>query len=199
MGSIGEHGFDKCKPPVCAEDIDITIVSKICTDDKVLHIEWIVTDKYGRDIDSNIIQWSCDSKNFNNMANPENSTQPYKTSFDISDCEGVVYFRVKIRIGSGFFYGEEEVTNNSECLAPSTTAVRASWCGDCPDIVTTPPSYMLYARTSTIPSYPVYFSFDGLCWHIDDNDTEIFVDNLLEGSILTDIENIYDSCDNCCE
>ena len=100
MGTIGEHGFEKCEPPVCAEDIDITVSSMICTQDQVLHIEWTVTDKYSRDLGSNIIQWSCDNKNFDNTANPENSTQPYKTSFDISSCEGVVYLRVKIRIGS---------------------------------------------------------------------------------------------------
>ena len=199
MGTIGEHGFEKCEPPVCAEDIDITVSSMICTQDQVLHIEWTVTDKYSRDLGSNIIQWSCDNKNFDNTANPENSTQPYKTSFDISSCEGVVYLRVKIRIGSSFFYGDEETTNNSQCLAPSDTAVRSSWCGDCEATVSTPPSYMLYARTSTIPSYPVYFSFDGLCWHIDDNNTEVFISDLPEGYVLTDINSVYDSCDDCCE
>jgi hypothetical protein len=199
MGTLEEHGFDQCLPPVCAEDIDITVNSTICTDDEVLHIEWTVTDKYGRDIDSNVIQWSSDNRNFDNIANPEDVTQPYKTSFDISGSVGITYFRVKIRIGTSFFYGDEEATDKSECLTPSNTAVIAHWCGDCPDIITTPPSYMLYARTSTIPSYPVYFSFNGLCWHIDNNETEISIDSLSEGSVLTDIENIYESCDNCCE
>ena len=111
----------------------------ICTEDQVLHIEWTVADKYGRDIESNIIQWSCENRNFDNTANPENTTQPFKTSFDISTCVGIVYFRVKIRIGTSFFYGDEEATNNSECLSSSSTAVRASWCGDCPDTVITPP------------------------------------------------------------
>jgi hypothetical protein len=198
MGTIEEHGFNKCEPPVCSEDIDITVASVICTEDQVLHIEWTVTDRYGRDIESNIIQWSCENRNFDNTASPENTTQPYKTSFDISSCVGVVYFRVKIRIGTSFFYGDEEVTNNSECLSPSTTAVRASWCGDCADTIITPPSYMLYARTSTVPSYPVYFSYDGLCWYIDDNDTEMSIVDLSEGSILTDIETVYDSCEDCC-
>ena len=45
MGTPEQHGFDKCNPPVCAEDIDITINSMICTQDQVLHIEWTVTDK----------------------------------------------------------------------------------------------------------------------------------------------------------
>ena len=58
---------------------------------------------------------------------------------------------------------------------------------------------MLYARTSTIPSYPVYFGFDGLCWHIDDNNTEVIISDLPEGYVLTDIESVYDSCDDCCE
>ncbi len=199
MGTIEEHGFNKCLPPICSNDIDITVNSMICTEDKLLHVEWTITDRFDRDIGSNIIQWSCDNKDFDNVANPENSTQPFKTSFDISSCEGVIFLRVKIRIGTGFLYGEEESTNNSECLAPSSMAIRASWCGDCPETITTPPSYVLYARTSTIPSYPVYFGFDGLCWHIDDNDTETLISNLSEGSVLTDIEDIYDSCDDCCE
>ncbi len=198
MGTLEEHGFDQCEPPICSEDIDITVNSTICTEDQVLHIEWTITDQYDRDIESNIIQWSCENRDFNNTAEPENTTQPHKTSFDISGCAGVVYFRVRIRIGASFFHGEEEVTNNSECLSPSNTSVRAFWCGDCADTVVTPPSYMLYARTSTIPSFPVYFSFDSLCWHIDDDDTEILISDLPEGSILTDIVNIHDSCEDCC-
>jgi len=199
MGTLEEHGFNKCNPPVCSEDIDITVASIICTEDNVLHIEWTVTDRYSRDIELNVIQWSCENRNFDNTAIPDNTTQLYKTSFDISNCDGVIYFRVKIRIGTSFFYSDEEVTNNSECLSPSTTAVRAFWCGDCADTIAVPPSYMLYARTSTIPSYPVYFGFDSLCWYIDDNDTEISIVDLSEGSVLTDIETVYDSCENCCE
>lgn len=199
MGTLEQHGFDQCDPPICAEDIDITIVSKICTGDEVLHIEWTVTDKYDRDIDFNTIQWSCENRNFDNTADIENSTQPYKASLDMSSCNSIVFFRVKVRIGTSFFYGDEEAFSVDLCSSDTETAIRAFWCGDCPDTVETPPAYMLYARSSTIPSYPVYFSYDGLCWHIDDNDTEILILNLSEGSILTDIVNIYDSCEECCE
>ena len=34
MGNLNAHGFDQCMPPVCAEDIDITVNSMICTDDQ---------------------------------------------------------------------------------------------------------------------------------------------------------------------
>ena len=198
MGTLDTHGFDKCQPPVCSEDIDITVSSMICTEDQVLHIEWTVADRYDRDFGLNIIQWSSDNKNFDNIANLENATQPYKTSFDMSSCVGVVYLRVKIRIGTSFVYGEEESFSVNICSSDTETAVRASWYGDCPDTATTPPSYMLYARTSTISSYPIFFSYGGLCWSVNNNDSEIPVSDLPVSSILTDIDVTYDSGSNCC-
>ena len=72
MSILEEHGFDKCEPPICSDDIDITILNKTCVTGKILHVEWTVTDKYDRNLGSNVVLWSCDGENFN-TATPNNN------------------------------------------------------------------------------------------------------------------------------
>ena len=33
----------------------------------------------------------------------------------------------------------------------------------------------LYVKTSSIPSYPVYFEYDGFCYHIDSDEYEVLI------------------------
>ena len=198
MGILNTHGFDQCTPPVCAEDIVITVTSVICTGDDIVHAEWTVSDRHNRTLNLNSVEWSCDNQNFNNTAYPENDTQPYKTSFNVSSCSGVIWLRVKIRIGTSIFKGDTENISVSECVAAEDFAVKANWCGDCPDTIGSPPAYVLYARSSSIPSFPVHFTYAGLCWNINNSNSEILIADLPIGSILTDVSNTYSSCNDCC-
>jgi len=202
MGTLDTHGFDQCQPPVCPVDITIDIIESGCVSNDTLYVRWNIVDNTGTNLldqlDLNYLIWSCDSQDLDNISNPTNSTQPYETSLDVSNCSGVIYFQVKISIGATFFTSNIESFSTSNCLPVGQTAVRASWCGDCHDIIETPPAYMLYARSSSIPFYSIYFSYAGLCWYIDDDSTEMLITSLPEGHILTDIDITYTSCDNCC-
>ena len=203
MAIIGDtHGFNQCQPPICPTDIIIDIIETECVSNNTLYVRWNIIDNTGGNLldklNTNTLTWSCDNQDLDNVVSPTNTTQPYETSFDVSGCPGVIYFQIKISVGTTFFKSSIESFSTSDCNSLGLTAVRASWCGDCPDTVGTPPSYMLYANSSSISSYPVYFSYGGLCWKILDNSSEMLIEDLPEGAILTDIDLTYSSCNNCC-
>ena len=192
-------GFDQCDPPVCSEDVVITIISMTCTSYKTLYVKWVVTDPNNRTINSNYIAWSCDNKNFDNTSYASNDSINYITSFDISSCSGIIYLKVKIKIGITFIESDVETFNTELCGSDGVNdAVPSIWCGDCPDVVSIPPEYTLYVRASTIPSLPVYFGYGGFCWYITSDDNKILIEDLPVGGILTDADNTFSSCLDCC-
>jgi hypothetical protein len=192
------EGFDQCGPPSCPEDVIVEITNKTCTNDNTLHIEWTVVDRYNRNLDLNSVLWSCDNQNFNNTSYPENDFQPYETSFDVSSCEGIIYLKAKVRIGTTLIESKVETCDTALCDTISNLAVPAIWCGDCPDTVSNPPLYLLYVRSMTVPSYPAYFDYGGFCWHLTNDNNEVSTDDLPEGAILTDIDTSYLYCNDCC-
>ena len=193
------NGFDQCDPPVCPEDVVIGNISVTCTEDAVLHIIWNISNPSDKDLNFNAIIWSCDNQDFNNTSYPTNDVQPYTTAFDILDCSGIIYLKAKIRVGTTFIESDVETFNTKLCgTRDKDYAVPVIWCGECPEAVSTPPQYSLYVRSSTIPSLPVYFHYGGFCWNIISDDNKILIENLPVGTILTDVDNTFSSCEDCC-
>lgn len=106
-----ENGFDNCVPPVCREDINIDIININCTEDKILYVDWTVSDLHNRSVDSNSLLWGCDNTSFNNIVDPLNNSNPFNSYFDVSSCDGIIYLKVKIRIETSFFESAECVYN----------------------------------------------------------------------------------------
>ncbi len=193
------NGFDQCESPVCPEDVVVGSISVTCTEDATLHVVWNLSNPFDRDLNFNAILWSCDNQDFNNTAYPTNDEQPYTTSFDILGCSGIIYLKAKIRVGTTFIESDVETFNTKLCGSNDEGyAVPVIWCGDCPDIVSTPPSYSLYVKAPTIPSLPVYFGYGGFCWYLTSDDNKILIEDLPVGSILTNIDTVFSSCSNCC-
>ena len=138
MGTLKEHGFNECDPPICPSDITIEIINVECTNNNqnfILHVDWIIIDNTNSNLLNNInfnaLLWACNDEDFDNIVYPSSGSQPYVTSFSINNCVGVVRLRVKIRIGTTFFEGEIVFFDTSGCLLTSEIAIRAEWCGDC--------------------------------------------------------------------
>ena len=64
---IPDSGFDNCIPPVCPEDVNIDLININCSVDKILSVDWTVTDIYNREVSNNSLTWSCDDISFNNF------------------------------------------------------------------------------------------------------------------------------------
>ncbi|MHA1470752.1 MAG: hypothetical protein ACTSSP_09360, partial [Candidatus Asgardarchaeia archaeon] len=193
-------GFDQCEPPVCPSDITINIINWSCNIDRSLYVEWTINDVYNRSFSHlgyNQLVWGCnDSSSFNNSVISFVDIDPYNAIVDISSCDGVVYFKVKIRIDQTFFESDTYSINVDMCgLTVNTYMVRAQACS----IGDVPQGYSdLYIDKTGVPTIPLYFRHDNLCWYIDEDsyDNEVTYDDSL-GIVLDSVGSIYNNCDSC--
>ena len=189
------NGFDNCKPPVCVEDINIDIINIACSADETLNVEWTVTDLYNRNLKSNILEWKCDSPIFDNLVRPINNSQPYKASIDVSDCDGLIYLRVKVRIDKTIVESEISIFDSDLCGSLDNFSVRAAWC----DNEGVSPDYFVYVKLSSITSTPFVFIYDDECWEIENLDELTNEDDIPEGSFVIDVSDNLGTCEDCLE
>ncbi len=206
-----EDGFDKCRPPVCPEDIQIDI-SITCSESNDIYVLWEITDTaLGRDltslISSNAVVWSCGNELFDNTANLIRDSQPYETLFNIGSCDDIIYLKVKVQIDLTFIESEINFFDIRTCGEDSLEfMVQAELC-DC-DIAQEPPGYDLYMDYDGLPistkngDVSHIFKYDNLCWSIivnSEDDKLPYDEN--QGIILADKGGslTYDDCSSCCD
>ena len=191
-----ENGFDNCVPPVCREDINIDIININCTEDKILYVDWTVSDLHNRSVDSNSLLWGCDNTSFNNIVDPLNNSNPFNSYFDVSSCDGIIYLKVKIRIETSFFESAECVYDTSVCGEDSSEVykVNLSVC----DISQDPVEYDLYIIKNAVPQLPFYFKYDDMCWEV--TNSIILEKNQVTGVVLENLDDVevFDTVFDCC-
>ena len=195
------NGYDQCVPPVCPDDITVVIESWSCSN-KILYVTWEIEDVYDRvlDVTSNILQWSCDSREFNNSIGGS-GTSPYSANASVSSCTGLIYFKIKLVINNTTFESEERTIHIDDCQLIGDDMVRATLC-TC-DIPQINPGYNLYVNETGIPTRPVYFNYDDRCWYIDE---EAWANRIPVGtatgtminSVTEDHSDTYSNCPSCC-
>jgi len=203
MTEIIIDGFDQCYPPVCEEDIWVEITEWSCDSSKKFYVGWVIHDLYNRDFGALIVNdvlWSCDNENFDNTSSSNNTSNPYRTNFDISTCNGMIYYKVELKIQETTFKSDSKVFNVVDCEQSIEYLLQAHWCGDCFSSITLAPLYNLYMREEEVPYKPFYFDYDGFCWFINDIDNHIPDDPLPSGIIIDNVESesIYLDCEACC-
>ena len=194
------NSFDSCSPPICHEDVNINIINIFCTEENVLYVDWEVTDLNDREVSSNSLFWSCDNRDLlNNESTPSNNAQPYRAFTDISGCDGIIYLKVKVRIGTSFFESEVHLYDTDLCMEQGGDVVPASLCDSCSEYTSSLPEYFLYVRSSSISKTPIFLKYGGFCWTITNMNNEMPVSDIPEGSFLIYLSTTYSSCSECCE
>jgi hypothetical protein len=189
-------GFDKCDPPVCSENVSVEIINIICAFSKKVYVDWVIHDTYNRDVLVNQILWSCDNQIFDNVDSPINSSEPYRSEIDADSCNGVIYLKARIKIQATFIESDVKIFDMNSCQS-SNDLYLANWCGICPDLITSAPTFDLYVRAKAIPYTPVYFQYNSYCFYIG-IDSEKVSETQAYGIIIDDIGNVYNDCEDCC-
>jgi len=196
------NGFDQCNPPTCpTNDISVVISSWNCSNDN-LYVEWVIEDTYNTsfpDLPYNKLLWSCnDSSSFSNSVNSPSLIEPYSATVDVSGCDGIVYFKARVKIDNDFF--ESDIKNQSTflCEELGDEKVRAQLCQTC-NPPQTPPAYDLYVNEAAVAvALPAYFKYDDLCWYVDrsayDDRTPISAGDF----VLASLPNSHATCESCC-
>ncbi len=200
-----KDGFDQCSPPFCIEDISVDITEWSClASSKTFTVSWGIHDLYNRSfgfLNVNKVVWSCDDTSFDNSSVSTDASEPYRTSFDISNCDGIIHYKVQLRIEGTLFESEVHTFDTTLCveggIGEELSVVIARWCG-CSSGGGIGPDYNLFVKESAIQFIPSSFFYDDFCWEITGNDEPIPENPPPSGIIIDDIGESYDNCEECC-